>query len=68
MIHIVIILGTITGTLGVPVYVIYDQGFVCLFLFNTITVLQLYHGGDLVYEVRRNKLEPTILPTQRILI
>ena len=32
-----------------------------------ITVFQLYQDGDVVYEMRRRKPEPTPLPTQRIL-
>ena len=28
------------------------------------TVFQLYHGGDMMYEMRRRKPEPTLLSTQ----
>ena len=39
---------------------------VCLLLFYTIaTVLQLYHCGDMMCEMRKNP-EPTLLPTQEI--
>ena len=39
---------------------------VCLLLFYAMTtVFQLYHGGDMTYEMRR-KPEPTPLPTQGI--
>ena len=38
---------------------------VCLLLFYTIaTVFQLSHGGDMIYEMRRRKPEPTFVPTQ----
>ena len=41
--------------------------FVCLLLFYGIaTVFQLYHGGDMKYETRRRKPEPTDLLTQGI--
>ena len=30
------------------------------------TVFQLYHGGDMMYEMKRRKPEPTLLPTQGI--
>ena len=37
----------------------------CLLLFYTIaTVFQLYHSGDIMYEMRREKPEPMFLPTQ----
>ena len=40
--------------------------FVCFLLFYAIaTAFQLYHGGDMMYEIRR-KLEPTRLQTQWI--
>ena len=41
----------------------------CLFfvLFYAITaVFQLYHGGDMMYEMRRGKPEPMLLPTRGI--
>ena len=39
----------------------------CLLLFYTIaTVFQSCHGGDLMYEMRRRKLERTLLQTQGI--
>ena len=38
---------------------------VCLF-YTIATVFQLYHGGDMMYEMRRRKSEPTLLPTQVI--
>ena len=38
--------------------------FVCLLLFYAIaTVVQLYHGTDMMYEIRRRKTECTLLPT-----
>ena len=38
---------------------------VCLLLFYAkATVFQLYHGSDMIYEMRRRKPEPTLLPTQ----
>ena len=41
--------------------------FVCLVLFYVIaTVFQLYHGSDMIYEMRRRKPEWTLLPTQEI--
>ena len=45
-----------------------EQGnIVCLLLLYAIaTMFQLYHGGDLIYEMRRRKPEPTHLPTQGI--
>ena len=40
---------------------------VCWLLFYTIaTIFQLYHGGDMMYEMRRRKPEPTLLPTRGI--
>ena len=39
-----------------------------LLLFYTLaTVFQLYHGGAMMYEMRRRKPEPTLLLNQRIL-
>ena len=39
----------------------------CWLLFYAIaTVFQLYHGGDMMHEMRRRKHEPTRLPTQQI--
>ena len=36
-------------------------------MFYTIErVVQLYHGGDMMPEMRRRKPEPTLLPTERI--
>ena len=33
-----------------------------LLLFYTIaTIFQLYHGGDMMYEMRKRKPEPTLL-------
>ena len=41
--------------------------FVCLMLFSTIAmVFQLYHGGDMMYELRRKESEPALLLTQGI--
>ena len=39
--------------------------FVLFLLYTTATKFQLYHGVDMMYEMRR-KLEPTLLLTQRI--
>ena len=40
---------------------------VCLLLFYAIAkVFQLYHGGDMMPEMRRRKPEPTLLLTQGI--
>ena len=40
---------------------------ICLLLFYAIaTVFQLYHGGDMMYEMRRRKPELTRLQTQVI--
>ena len=40
---------------------------VCLLLFYAIaTIVQLYHGGDMMYEMRRRKPESTLLQTQWI--
>ena len=38
---------------------------ICLF-YARATLFQLYHGGYLMYEMRRRKPEPTCLPTQGI--
>ena len=38
---------------------------VCLFC-AIATVFQLYHGGDMMYEIRRRKPKPTLLSTQEI--
>ena len=41
--------------------------FDCLLLFYAMaTVFQLYYGGDMMYELRRRKFEPTRLTTQGI--
>ena len=45
----------------------WKEDLLCLLLFYAIAILfQLYHGDDMMYEVRRRKFEPTILPTQGI--
>ena len=36
---------------------------VCLLFYTIATIFQLYHGGNMVYELRR-KPEPSLLPTQ----
>ena len=41
-------------------------GIVLLF-YAIATVFQLHHRGDMMYEIRRRKLEPTLLLTQGIL-
>ena len=39
--------------------------YICLLLFYArATVFQLYHDGDMMYEMRRRKPEPLLLPTQ----
>ena len=38
-----------------PVYLIY----------TTTTLFQLYHGGDMMQEMRRRKPEPSLLPNKR---
>ena len=30
------------------------------------TVFQFYHGSDMMHEIRRRKLQPTLLPTQGV--
>ena len=37
-----------------------------LFFYAIAIVFQLYHGGDMMYEMRRRKPKPTLLPTQVI--
>ena len=40
---------------------------VCLlFCYTIVTVFQLYHGGDMMYEMRKKKPKPTLLLTRRI--
>ena len=43
-------------------------GTVCLFVvvIRQATVFQLYHGGDMMYKMRRTKPERTLLQTQGI--
>ena len=38
---------------------------ICLF-YTIATAFQLYHGGDMMYDMRRKKPEPTLLPTHWI--
>ena len=38
--------------------------FVCCYFYAIATVFQLYHGGDMMHEMRRWKPEPTFLLTQ----
>ena len=38
---------------------------VCLF-YAIAPDVQLYHGGDIMYDMRRRKPEPTPLPTQEM--
>ena len=40
------------------------EAFVCSC--NIVTVFQLYHGGDMMYETGRRKAETTLLLTQGI--
>ena len=45
----------------------HDVTLYCLLLFYAIaTIFQLYHGGDMMYEMSRRKPEPTLLLTQGI--
>ena len=37
-----------------------------LLFYAMATVFQFYHCGDMMYEMRRRKSEPTLLPTQGI--
>ena len=39
----------------------------CLLLFYTMaTLFQLYRGSDMMYEMKRRKPDPTLLPTHGI--
>ena len=38
-----------------------------LLFYAIATVIQLYHDGGIMYELRRGKSEPTLLPTQGII-
>ena len=40
-------------------------GFVCLLFYAIATVIPLFQGGDMMYEMRRRKSEPTLFPTER---
>ena len=43
------------------------DSFVCLlFSYAIATEFQLYHGSDMMYEMRRTKPEATLLPNQGI--
>ena len=37
-----------------------------LLFYSIATVFNLYHGGDLMHEMRRRKSELPLLPTQRL--
>ena len=39
---------------------------ICLLFYAIATIFQLYHGGNMMYEMRRRKPEPPLLPTQWI--
>ena len=39
-------------------------GFIFVLFATIATVFQLYHGGDMMYEMRRRKPAPTLLLTQ----
>ena len=39
---------------------------VCLLFCTIATIFQLYHDGDMMYEMRTRKPEPTLLQTQGI--
>ena len=43
-----------------------EEMFVCLLFYTRATVSQLYHGGDMIYEMTRRKSEATLLQTQGI--
>ena len=55
---------------GAPVGPVYRQSdrpqfeIVCLLFYTITIVFHLYHGGDVMYEMRRNP-KPTLLPYQR---
>ena len=38
--------------------------FFVLLFYTIVIVFQLYHGGDMMHEMRRRKPEPTLIPTQ----
>ena len=38
--------------------------FACLLFYDITTILQLYHGSDMMYKMRRKKPEPTPLLSQ----
>ena len=38
--------------------------YVCLLFYAIAAIFQLYHGNDMMYEMRRRKPEPTLLPHQ----
>ena len=42
------------------------RGFCALLFYTIATVIQLYHGSDMMYEMRRGKPESTLLPAQGI--
>ena len=44
-----------------------ESDWILVLLFYAIaTVFRLYHGGDMIYEMRRRKPEPTLILTQGI--
>ena len=40
--------------------------YVCLLIYTIATVFLLYHGSDMMFEMRRRKPESILLPTQGI--
>ena len=44
----------------------FGNGQLFVVVYTITTVFQLYHGGNMIYETRRRKPEPTLLPTQWI--
>ena len=45
-----------------PLTGLFSQPFVGLLFYAIATVFQSYHGGDMMYEMRRRKTEHTRLP------
>ena len=57
-----------THNLTIETYRYLAKYLVCLLLFYTLsTVLPLYHGGDMLHEMKRGEPEPTLLLIQGVL-
>ena len=56
--------GRRTGEVIMDEWANWLDGFVLLLFYTIVAIFQLYHGGDMVYEMRRRKTEPTLLLTQ----